>query len=151
MKHLLTWKLSAPKFKNHCLHPTNQNQRFIRYLLYPLLALFLLNVASAQNSGCYSIDWETDGDGNAILAGQYVTSTIYSGIGVTVTNNLDPANPLVIFDSDSPTGGDEDLGSPSMNCPTCTSPCPGISQDPNGGLTLFENRLFHDKNKPELC
>jgi len=139
MKHLFTWKLS-PKFENHRLSTIVFGNFFIRYFILLILSFFILNVTTAQNSGCYSLDWETDGDGNAIAAGQYISSTVYSGIGVTITNNLDPTYPLVIFDSDSPTGGDEDLGSPSMNCPTCTSPCPGVSGDPNGGLTEWPGR-----------
>jgi len=63
-----------------------------------------------------------------------VTSTAYDCKGVTITD-LNPAFPLVLFNSSIPTGNDPDLGSPSSNCPTCTGPCPGESNQPNGGLT----------------
>ena len=98
--------------------------------------LVAINQTNAQTfSGCHTLDWEADCNGNPFVPGQYVPSDLYSCLGITITNSLDPNNPLVLFDSNNPTGGDEDLATPSSNCPTCVSPCPGVSGDPNGGLT----------------
>jgi len=102
------------------------------FILLFILFFFNINKNFAQ-TGCHKIDWETDCNGQAFPEGLYVPSDAYSCIGVTITNLS--ATPLVLFNSSAPTGGDPDLGTPSSNCPTCTSPCPGTSNDPNGGLT----------------
>jgi len=100
-------------------------------------AIFVLSIStSIAQTGCHTLDWETDCSGNPFPEGLYVPSDAYDCIGVTITNNLDPVNfPLVLFNSAVPTGNDPDLGTPSTNCPSCTSPCPGTSNHPNGGLT----------------
>ena len=100
--------------------------------LFSALIFFNLSPLSAQ-TGCHIIDWETDCSGNPFPEGLYVPSNAYSCIGITITNNENL--PIVLFNSAAPTGGDPDLGTPSMNCPTCTGSCPGVSNDPNGGLT----------------
>ena len=62
-------------------------------------------------SGEVLIDFETDGLGNATVAGQVIDNE-YANLGITVTTN-NPEHPATIFDSTYPTGGDFDLGSPN--------------------------------------
>ncbi|MGB5659472.1 MAG: hypothetical protein WBO54_08320 [Thermoanaerobaculia bacterium] len=59
-----------------------------------------------------TFDFEMDGEGNPLVAGQIIDDE-WATLGVTVSTN-DPANhPLMIFNSSSPTGGDSDLGTPN--------------------------------------
>lgn len=109
---------------------------YLLSIVVMVVATVTLPEAHAQvTSGCFTIDWETDCNGNPFQAGHYVQPNDYDCIGVTITNGLGPNHPIVLFDSDNPTGGDTDLGTPSSNCPSCVNPCPGMSNDPNGGLT----------------
>ena len=60
------------------------------------------------------IDFDTDGDGNALLPGQIIDDE-FAALGITVTTH-DPYNhPAMIFDSSNPTGGDWDLGTPNQD------------------------------------
>ena len=101
-------------------------------------------------TGCQTIDFNTDGNGDSIFFGQVIDSTTYSALGLyiyagygtnasgdTTSNPID--NPAVIFDSANPSGGDVDLGTPSRACLDCAPMCdsvdyPGISNN-TGGLT----------------
>lgn len=62
-----------------------------------------------------TIDFEQDGYGNALMAGETITSA-YNMLGVnfTIANNR-PQHPDkgIIFDTSNPTGGDTDLGTPN--------------------------------------
>lgn len=115
-----------------------------------VLFIFCTSKNFAQ-TGCHTIDWETDCNGNQFPEGLYVPSDAYDCIGITITNNLNPnQNPLVLFNSAAPTGGDPDLGTPSSNCPTCNTSCPGTSNHPNGGLTncVAENLILISEENP---
>ena len=108
------------------------------YIIMAVAISFLVSISqtNAQTfSGCHTLDWEIDCNGNPFQEGFYVTADAYSCLGITITNNLPGNFPIVLFNSNNPSGEDEDLGTPSSNCPTCTNPCPGQSNDPNGGLT----------------
>ena len=59
-----------------------------------------------------SINFERSADGLSLERGEVITDQ-FAGLGIHVTTN-DPTNhPAMIFDSSQPTGGDNDLGSPS--------------------------------------
>jgi len=72
-----------------------------------LVALLLL--ASTAQAGL--IDFEVDGDGFALNAGNIIT-TQYSSLGITVSATGGSGDAM-IFDSSSPTGDDPDLGTPN--------------------------------------
>lgn len=59
------------------------------------------------------LDFDTDGLGNSIAAGQVIDDE-YASLGVMIqtTNLAGGPNLGVAFDSDNPTGGDDDLKTP---------------------------------------
>ncbi len=83
-----------------------------------------------------AIDFETDGEGNAMLAGQIVDNE-YAPFGVTVSVT-GGSNQAMIFDTNNPTGGDTDLGSPHTDFGG-----PGVGTGGAAGAT-FENRFVLD-------
>ena len=60
-----------------------------------------------------SIDFTVDGAGNPLSAGDVIDSNTFSGIDISVVSSGTPGLPLVIFDTQNPTGGDTDLGTPN--------------------------------------
>ena len=58
------------------------------------------------------IDFETDGEGGNLVAGQIIDDE-WASLGVQVTTNNPSDHPAMIFDSSNPTGGDRDLGTPN--------------------------------------
>ncbi|MEM7769550.1 MAG: hypothetical protein AAF327_03445 [Cyanobacteria bacterium P01_A01_bin.37] len=73
-----------------------------------------------------SINFDIDGDGNPLAAGEVIEDQ-FASLGVTVAT---PENAFgaMIFDSANPTGGDVDLGTPSQ--PTG----PGVGKDSGAGI-----------------
>ena len=56
------------------------------------------------------IDFDTDANGNALVAGSgFDGSTVYSGVGVIISVDSPRNSPLNLFDTQNPTGGDQDL------------------------------------------
>ena len=85
------------------------------------------------------IDFETDGDGNALSKGQIIDDE-FAALGITVTTD-DPVNhPAMIFDSANPTGGDFDLATSNQGKILIISE-DGDSSDPDdnrhGGTLIF--------------
>ncbi len=84
-----------------------------------------------------TLDFELDGTGNALLAGQMVDSE-FSALGVQITaDNAAAGHPnlAIIFDSGNPTGGDSDLYTPNPGThPSNTVPYGNI-------LILAENAV----------
>ncbi len=125
-----------------------------RQLSQGILVLFLLQAVMFNveaQTGCHSLDWETDGDGNPLNEGQLVDATTFASIGLSVTTG--GPDPILLFNSNDPTGGDVDLASPSQHCPTCTGNCPGISNNGGGqtnctplGFILITEEDFVDAN-----
>jgi len=76
------------------------------------------------------------------MPGQVIDATTFAALGVTIEGFANfgsgfVPNELVAFDSGNPSGTDDDLGTPSENCPTCdpaTMNCPGQSNN-GAGLT----------------
>jgi len=61
-----------------------------------------------------TFDFEKDGEGNSLVAGQIIDDE-WITLGVTVSTNEPVDHPLMIFNSSSPTGGDSDLGTPNSD------------------------------------
>lgn len=61
-----------------------------------------------------TFDFETDGEGNHLVAGQIIDDE-WATLGVTASTNDPVDHPLMIFNSSSPTGGDSDLGTPNSD------------------------------------
>jgi hypothetical protein len=74
------------------------------------------------NQSCGTIDFNTDGvlewnNGSALVAGQVITNQWQDDIGMTISgesNNPNRSGNVIIFDSNNPTGGDWDLGTPNQ-------------------------------------
>ena len=115
-----------------------------------------LIAAVTDREGCETIDFDTDGDGNPILPGQVIDASTYAALGVSIQGFANfgsgfVPNELVAFDSSNPSGGDDDLGTPSENCPTCdpmTMNCPGVSNNGAGltNCTPLGNILIVEEN-----
>jgi hypothetical protein len=75
-----------------------------------------------SNQACGTVDFNTDGvvergGGNALVAGQEVTNQWQDDIDMTISgesNNSNRSGRVIIFDSNNPTGGDTDLGTPNQ-------------------------------------
>lgn len=61
---------------------------------------------------CTLVDFNTDGNGNALTAGTSLTNQL-SGYGITAVTAQGGINQAWIFDSSNPTGNDPDLGTPN--------------------------------------
>ena len=61
-----------------------------------------------------TFDFEKDGEGNALVAGQIIDDE-WITLGVTVSTTDPVGHPLMIFNSGSPTGNDPDLGTPNSD------------------------------------
>ncbi|MEM6272451.1 MAG: hypothetical protein AAF998_23775 [Bacteroidota bacterium] len=74
------------------------------------------------NQACGTVDFNTDGvlergGGNALAAGTFVTNQWQDDLGMTISgesNNANRPGQVIIFDSNNPTGGDWDLGTPNQ-------------------------------------
>lgn len=64
--------------------------------------------------GLPDLDFETDGAGNTLSAGQIIDDE-FASLGLTVTTHDPIRHPVMIFDSGTPTGGDWDLGTPNRD------------------------------------
>ena len=92
------------------------------------------------------LGFESKSDGSLFASGDIVTNQIP---GITVSTENAAGLPAMIFDSFVPTGGDDDLGSPSENCVT-TFAGPGIGADgapsncfgPEGDLPSFLGKVL---------
>ena len=90
------------------------------FLLIAVLGWMTPRTAHAQDctepeSGIpQEIDFSVDGNGNPLSAGDIITSSTFTGINISVNSNGTPGLPLVIFDTENPTGGDFDLGTPNQ-------------------------------------
>ncbi|MCH8986745.1 lamin tail domain-containing protein, partial [Patescibacteria group bacterium] len=73
------------------------------------------SIITAAGPTCVTADFETDAEGNAILRGQVIDDEYASfGLNISAENNRGSHPDLaIIFDSDAPTGGDIDLGTPN--------------------------------------
>lgn len=83
-----------------------------------------------------AIGFETDGNGNAMFAGQIVDSE-FSAYGVTISAS-GGSNQAMVFDTNNPTGGDTDLGAPHTDFGG-----PGVGAGGAAGAT-FENSKVLD-------
>jgi hypothetical protein len=109
-----------------------------------------------QSHSFHYIDFQTDPSGNTLPMGTVIDGTTFAEWGIHFT----PSNsnyPLVLFDSGNPTGGDADLGSPSENCPSCSSSCPGESNQAGGtmncsplGMIMIIEENWSDSNNDGL-
>ncbi len=75
--------------------------------------LLPIDVDDATGDTRVVLDFETDGNGEGLAAGDLV-ETAFSALGLTITtvdvpSRNDGPNPAMIFDSLNPTGGDDDL------------------------------------------
>jgi hypothetical protein len=61
-----------------------------------------------------TIDFENDAAGNPMVAGQIVDNE-YAAWGVRFSTDNPASQPLMVFDSRYPTGGDQDLGTPHQD------------------------------------
>ena len=59
------------------------------------------------------IDFSVDGAGNPLSAGDLIDDNTFGGIDISVTGTGAGTHPLMIFDTEDPTGGDVDLGTPN--------------------------------------
>ena len=102
------------------------------------LLLVLMNFSNIQllvgqtctpgDPGYVNIDFETDGFGNPLELGEVIDENTYSNLGIELSvSNVPGINPLVIFDTSNPTGGDCDLGTPGFNCPDNTTDNTAVS------------------------
>lgn len=81
---------------------------------HAVLGAFALATASLAHAAPITIDFENDALGNPLAAGTIIDDE-YAAFGVTiVAENHTASHPdlAVIFDSDNPTGGDNDLATP---------------------------------------
>lgn len=92
------------------------------------------------------IDFETDGEGNALFAGDVIDDEFFNEFGLTistadVSSRKGGPNPAMIFDSNNPTGGDSDLATDGQNNILIISE-DNDSSDPDdngrGGTFVFE-------------
>ncbi len=105
-----------------------------------LLAIFagiVLALPFTVRAGPVILEWETDAAGTPLPAGTIINNQ-YSAVGVTISVT-GGAGEGIIFDSDNPTGGDPDLGTPNE---TCAPPGPGIGPGGEVGQP-GENCMFH--------
>jgi len=77
-----------------------------KIVYFLLIALFASASLTAQT---VTINFDNDALGNAISAGQFIDDE-YAAQGVTISSSYKHA---MAFDSENPTGGDPDLGSPN--------------------------------------
>ena len=93
-------------------------------------------VCDPTNPGYFQIDFEGIGEYGTIIGtdplrgGNYQP---YAGLGLTLQSSNPSSNPLTVFDSGNPTGGDVDLGTPSCDCPGPPTNCAGQSNNGGGG------------------
>ncbi len=76
---------------------------------------FFETTAPTSGSGApITIDFETDGVGNGLSAGTVIDDE-YAAYGLTISTDNPGPQPLMIFDTANPTGGDTDLATPSSH------------------------------------
>ena len=81
--------------------------------LRSLVAAAICTLTAPAFAATITIDFETDGAGNALAAGTVIDDE-YAALGITIEAISNGSFDLaMIFDSSNPTGGDTDLGTPN--------------------------------------
>ena len=94
------------------------------------------------------LDFETDDAGGTLVSGQIIDNE-WAAWGVHVTTNSPSSHPAMIFDSSSPTGGDNDLGTPNQDFGG-----PGVGDGGKAGMpgensqALGKVLIISEDNKP---
>ncbi len=108
---------------------------------YTRLALGVLLFAHAPvfAQQCRTIDFDTDASGAAISPATEITDQYEAwGVMISYVPNVPGEGPLLAFNTNAPTGGDIDLGSPNGlinpgGNPGCVDGAPGIGNTNDGG------------------
>lgn len=113
------------------------NKWFMRAIVSTYLAFFGGSTLGAQT---IALDFDVDGNGNPLMAGQVITNQ-YSNLGVTIdakNNRWWHPDKAIIFDTGNPTGGDFDLQTPGFGA--------GNNSFLGNALIIAENDYDHNND-----